>query len=471
MMKHIHYYLYTLSLFFIVIACSSESVIEKVPKVVNKYDSSKPISVDGLLPMRGIIDQTFIINGNFPGELSDIRVYFADKRAVLTATDGVSITGLVPKQPDGVNQVSVVIGNDSIVPDGFLFKYKQSRSVKTIAGKLDTDAWMSDADYAGAALDAVTFGDVHYVAAVEGQTQDNIFVIETGWGNRLFLLSQDDNQIQKLATPDNLSCPTVNSTRDAFYVTQFWNRGRTIYYYSKANSWEYSTTGVTVSVSDLPGAKVSSLTFGEDDNWIYMMDSEGRIAEVDLLEKTYKVYTAANKKPGGIDPNNYGGEIKGDLPSSFGDWQDSFITYSKYHKCFFASFANQHAIYKLEKNADNSWTSTLYAGNNGQGVEMGHRLIDARLNHPHGMAVNEDGEIFVVNKGSCPWCGDGHVIVRIVGDVVELVAGRPNTNNPLVNGDPLESTFKVARNISIDTDGNYIISGGEDRTVRKLSIE
>lgn len=470
MMKH-KYYLYTLSLFLLVVACSQESVIEKAPKIINKYDSSKPTVVNELLPIRGIIDQTFIINGNFPGELSDMKVYFADKKAVLTATDGISITGLVPKQPDGVNQVSVVIGNDSIVPEGLLFKYKQSRSVKTIAGKLGTDAWMSDADYAGAALDAVTFGDVHYVAALAGQTQDNIFLIETGWGNRLLMLSQDDNQVQKLATPDNLSCPTVNSTRDAFYVTQFWNRGRTIYYYSKANSWEYSTTAITVSVSDLPGAKVSSLTFGEDDNWLYLMDSEGRIAEVNLLEKSYKVYTAANKKPGGINQNNYGGEIKGDLPNSFGDWQDSFIIYSKYHKCFFASFANQHAIYKLDKNDDNTWTSTLYAGNNGQGIEFGHRLVDARLNNPHGMAVNEDGEIFVVNKGSCPWCGDGHVIVKIFGDMVELVAGKPGSNNPLVNGDPLESTFKVARNISIDSDGNYIIAGGEDRTVRKLSIE
>jgi len=93
------------------------------------------------------------------------------------------------------------------------------------------------------------------------------------------------------------------------------------------------------------------------------------------------------------------------------------------------------------------------------------------LNHPHGMVVNEDGEMFVVNKGSCPWCGDGHVIMKIFGSMVELVAGNPSANNPLANGDPLESTFKVARNLSIDSDGNYIISGGEDRTVRKLSIE
>jgi hypothetical protein len=469
MKKKYFIFSYVFILFFV--ACENGSEIEKVPGIINKYDPGKPTTVDEILPVRGAIDQTFVINGNFPGELSDMKVYFADKRAVLTATDGISVTGLVPKQPDGLNQVSVVIGNDSIAPDGLVFKYKQSRSVKTIAGKLGTDAWMADADYAGAALDAVTFGEVHYVAALAGQTQDNIFLIETGWGNRLFLLSQDDNQVQKLATPDNLSCPAVNSTRDAFYVTQFWNRGRTIYYYSRDNSWEYSTTGITVSTSDLPGAKVSSLTFGENDNWLYLMDSEGRIAEVNIEEKSYKVYTAADKKPWGIDPNNYGGEITGDLPTSFGDWEDSFITYSKYHDCFFASFANQNAIYQIKKTSDESWTSILYAGNNGAGIEEGHRLLDARLNHPHGITVNNDGEIFVVNKGSCPWCSDGHVILKIFGDMVELIAGNPDSNNPLVNGDPLESTFKVPRNISIDSDGNYIIAGGDDRTVRKLSIE
>lgn len=453
-------------------ACSQEEVIEKSAEIINKYDPSQPVAADEILPERGVIDQIFIINGNFPGELSDMKVYFGTKKAVLTATDGISITGLVPKQPEGLNQVSVVMGTDSLVPAGLQFKYKQSRSVKTIAGKLGTDAWMADADYAGAALDAVTFGEVHFVAALAGQTQDNIFMIEAGWGNRLFLLSQDDNQVQKLATPDNLCSPAVNSTRDAFYVVRGRGAGnRTVYYYSKENSWEYSTTGISISQGDFPGGWVPSMIFGENDNLLYLLDVEGRIAEVNLQEKTYKIYTSAGKKPGGINAANYGGEIKGDLPTSFGDWEDSFITYSKYHHCFFASFANQHAIYKLVKNADNTWTSTLYAGNNGRSITMGHRLVDAQLNRPFGMVVNADGEIFVCNRGGNPWDADGHVIVKIAGDAVELVAGKPNQKDPLTNGDPLESTFSNPRTLSIDSDGNYIIAAGEDRTVRKLSIE
>ncbi|MFA5328094.1 MAG: IPT/TIG domain-containing protein [Prolixibacteraceae bacterium] len=471
MKKKYFVFSYLFVLFFV--ACNNGSeVIDKAPEIINKYDPGKPSSVDEILPIRGVIDQTFILNGNFPGELSDMKVYFGTKKAVLTSTDGISITGLVPKQPEGLNQVSVVLGTDSLVPASLKFKYKQSRSVKTIAGKLGTDKFMEDADYAGAALDAVTFGEVSFVATVAGQTQDNIIVVKSGWNTGyLFLLSQDDNQVQKLSKPTDLSSPVVNSTRDVFYATRWWNGDRTIYYYSKANSWEYSTTGITVSGTNLPGAKVNSMTFAEDDNLLYMMDSEGRIAEANLQEKTYKVYTSAVKKPGGINAANYGGEIKGDLPTNFGDWMDAFITYSKYHGCFFATFANQHAIYKLVKNADDTWTSTLYAGNNGMGITVGDRLVDAKFTKPFGIVVNADGEIFVGNKGEWPWDAKGHVIMKISGGAVELVAGKPTSQSPLANGDPLEATFRVPLGMAIDSDGNYIIAGGEDRTVRKLSIE
>jgi|GEM_PF-638940 len=454
-------------------ACSQEEVIEKNAGIINQYDPAKPSTADEILPERGVIDQTFIINGNFPGELSDMKVYFGTKKAVLTATDGISITGLVPKQPEGLNQVSVVLGTDSLVPAGLQFKYKQSRSVKTISGKLNqTEAWMSATDYAGAALDAVTYGRITFVGTVAGQTQDNIIASTANWGDSyLFLLSQDDNEVQKLSTPTMTSAPAVPSTRDAFYATNWWNGNHTIYYWSKANNWNYSTTGITVSSSDLPGAKVPSMTFGADDNLVYMMDSEGRIAEVNLDEKFYKVYTSAVKKPGGLNAANYGGEIKGDLPTSFGDWHDGFLTYSKYHHCFFASFANQHAIYKLVKNADNTWTSTLYAGNNGRSITVGHRLTDARLNRPFGMVVNADGEIFVCNIGDNDWDATGHVILKIAGDAVELAAGKTDQKDPLSNGDPLEATFSGPCTLAIDVDGNYIIAAGTDMSVRKLSIE
>ena len=467
-----HFLLLNLVFLFLVACNSGYEVIQKSPLVANKYDSSKPTLVNLINPTFGVIDQTFIVEGNFPGTISDIKVYFGKKRAVLIATDGISIEGLVPKQPDGYNQISVVIGKDSLVPADMKFKYHQSRSVRTIAGKFGTD-WMPDASYAGAALDAVTFGEVHYVATVAGQKNDNIFMIESGWGNRLFLLSQDDNKIQKLSTPDNLSALAVPSTRDKFYATRFWDGDHPIYMFSKENSWAFVNAGVTVSKNDWPGSKTPSTTFAADDNLLYLLDTEGRIAEVNLANKSYLIYTTANKKPGNLNASNWGGLITGTvLPSHFGSWEDSYICYSKFHHCFFISYTNENAIYKYVKNADNTWTCTLWAGKNGAGSTVGDRLKDAQFTNPSGLVVNADGDIFVCNKGGCPWCGNGHVINVISGDAVSIVAGNPSYNSPLVNGtNPLEATFNEPRNLAIDFEGNYYIAGGSDRTVRKLSIE
>ncbi len=461
-----------LFLLFLFACDNSYEAIEKHPEVVNKYDSSKPTTVDLINPTYGVIDETFILEGNFPGDIADMKVYFGTKKAVLIATDGKSITGLVPKQPNGYNQVSLVIGTDSMAPTDLKFKYHQSRSMKTICGKLGTEAWMADANYAGTALDGVTLGECHYVETVAGTKADNIVLVETGWGNRLFMLSIDDSKITKLSTPTQICKPAVPSTRDRFYATNFNSGNRPIYLYTKENSWTYVNTGITLSSTDFPDSKVDAMTFAEDDNLLYALGTDGRIAEINISDKSYKIYTTAAKKPSGINANNFGGLITGTvLPSNFGSWEDAYICYSKYHKCFFVTYTNEHAVYKYEKNADNTWTCTLWAGKNGSGVTVGNRLADAQFYCPHGIVANPEGDLFVVSKGANYWTTGGYCRVhKISKDAVEIVAG--SSNSTLTNGaDPLEAVFKYARGIAIDIDGNFYIAGGNDFTVRKLSIE
>lgn len=469
-------------LFFVAIAlilgfyaCNSgPELVDKISPIPERYDPTKPTAVTAIIPSYGVIDDNFIVEGNFPGKLEDMKVYFGTRRAVLLSTDGKSIVGLVPKQTDGYNHVSVVIGKDSIAPEGLVFKYHQSRSVKTIAGRLGTDSWMADAEYRNVDINAVTFGEVHYVGTVKGRNNDNVVMVETGWGNRVFILSMDDGKLQKVSSPANIGAPAAPSTRDKFYGVKMrgdWDGSdHAVYVFTPEESWAGAPTGIVITNADNDNTHGASSTFGDNDNILYWLDNRGRIAEINLTNKSYKIFCAANQKPPAINPDHYGGEIKPangiakNLPANFGTWQDSYITYSPYHKCFFASFAVQNAIYRLDKNADGSWTSTLYAGNNGSGFTTGNRLKDAQFNSPHGIVVNALGEIFVVNRG-------GHYISKIFGDAVELVAGRPGVNNPLVNGEPKESVFNNPRNLAIDFEGNYYVAGGNDRTVRKLSIE
>ena len=102
-------------------SCTDKEFIETNPTVPNRYDSGMGMSVDCLKPTFGIIDESFVIEGNFKGPVDSMRVYFnyctnksdpstlISKRAVLVATDGKTILGVVPKQMAGRNQVSVVI--------------------------------------------------------------------------------------------------------------------------------------------------------------------------------------------------------------------------------------------------------------------------------------------------------------------------------------------------------------------------
>src|SRR5690606_24356747 len=115
-------------------ACNSgPEAIDKIPTSPDRYDPSKPTAVTRVIPDYGIIDDNFIVEGNFPGELEDMKVYFGTREAVLLSTDGKSIVGLVPKQPDGYNNVSVVIGQDSLAPDGLVSNIGKGRRVRPMA--------------------------------------------------------------------------------------------------------------------------------------------------------------------------------------------------------------------------------------------------------------------------------------------------------------------------------------------------
>ena len=106
-----------------------------------------------------------------------------------------------------------------------------------------------------------------------------------------------------------------------------------------------------------------------------------------------------------------------------------------------------------------------YAGFNGAGSTTGHRLLDAQFTEPYGIAVTSEGEIYVLNRA-------GAFINKIVGDQVELVAGKPG-NGGQVNSatEPLDARFDSPQDIAVDSEDNFYIAGGWDRVVRKLSIE
>jgi hypothetical protein len=131
-------FLMNLFLLFLVASSSSCKAMQKIPKIANKYDPNQSAWLDSIDPTFGVINSTFIVDGNFSGAISYLKVNFRQKRVILT-TDRPSIIRFIPKEPDGYNQISVVIGKNSIVLANLKFRYNQSQSIKIICRKLETN--------------------------------------------------------------------------------------------------------------------------------------------------------------------------------------------------------------------------------------------------------------------------------------------------------------------------------------------
>lgn len=421
-------------------ACESKEDIELYPKVIDEYDASKPTSLTAIKPAYGGINTPFIVEGNFGDSVSRMKVYFDQKPAVLLKTNGSTIMGLVPKLSAGKKQISVVCGNDSVVTPGVLFKYEQTKSVKTLAGAFGDE---KDAD---GDLNTARFKEVSNIATVKGNNSDNIIAVQSWWNAHVSLISPEDNSVITLTTSKSFGTPAVDNTREKFYLLSHWAEDRTIYSYSRSENYAEKNTGINISRNDMTGQIWSGAFRENDNNHLYLMDSNCNFCVVDLEGMSYKKL-----------------QLEGDKPYDFRDRAQ--MIYSKYHHCFFASFYQMAGIYKIYETEDGTWKIEKFAGFNGAGTNTGHRLKDAQFIEPYGMTVTSDGDIYVINRA-------GAFISKISGDYVEVVAGKPGQGGQ-VNSDtePRDAQFNSPQDIAADSEDNFYIAGGWDRTVRKLSIE
>lgn len=432
-------------------ACNSKEEIEKFPPVTNKYNPKLPVSFDVLKPTYGGIDKIFVVEGNFPGDISDMNVYFGNSKATLITADGHSISGIVPKQPAGYNPVLVVIGRDTISSKTKIeFKYSQTRSVTTVAGLMGSSA-NTNGD-----VNSARFQEVTGVAVVKGQNGDNIVVGESWWQWQLRFISLDDNSVITLNTGISFGTPAVFNGGESFYAIGIHPReggGHTLFRFDRADGWAPRRLGIQLPESMLPAYTHSVKFAGDDERYLYTIDNRGNMACIDMETKMYnKLETGGERVFQNFDDRCH-------------------LAWSKFHKCFFASHAGDHGIYRLYNRDDGTFVADpeatvmfeKYAGFNGSGSATGHRLHDAQFMRAYGLTVTDQGEIYVVSRA-------GHDVRRIVGDQVELVAGKTG-NAGEINGNPSEARFDQPQDICVDSEGNFYIGGGMDNTVRKLTIE
>lgn len=438
-MKNNKLYFVFLFLSIIFSACNGEKEIEKWPEKGNYYDPNKAVAFESLTPDWGRINESFIIKGNFPTDCTKIKVYFADKEAVIINCDGHELFGLIPKQSPGNNEVTLEVEGQKYTSDNAKFKYYQTQSVKTVVGKFD------DNQFVEGLLDEARLKQASDIVTVGGQKADNLIVVAGGWDDRTYFVSLDDKMMVRLINIGYMGSVAVDNSKDKVCIMP--RSGGAVYTATRADGWTLNSLGLTIPFQgDCQGA----LAYAEDDRYVYAMSGDGLI-EIDLEGKSYVKLFDKSQYPAFDGLNTT-------------QWRH-YLTYSKYDKCFFASYPDNNGILKIWKDDSSKWQVERYAGfqPGWLSTAFGDRLTDAVLKQPSGMAVNNSGELYVCCKSS-------HCIVKIKGRLVSLVAGTPDKAGK-VNGFPTDAYFDNPMCIAIDSEENFFIGEENSRVIRKMTIE
>ena len=425
-------------LVFLVAGCNDGETV-KSPVIGNKFDPSRARVITGFMPVSGEIGSKFVIHGNFGTDLSQMKVLFAGQHeAVLISTDGVSIYGIVPKQPNGDNSVEVWVGEERITTDA-LFSYVQNQRVSTVSGKYNTSAYTD-----GNIFDA-RFQSLVAVQVVDG---DNIIAVETH-NQRIRLIYQSEGKVTTLMTGFCTGKPAVNKARDKIYFVELYNNSHKVFMMEKESGWV--PRKIRENVSELNGGELWSCALDDTEKYLYVRNQRGVFVRVCLEEY-------------GSD-----GQLKVEVLLSITPLGDNhafnMLVYSPVDKCFFASQMGANGIYRIWQDASEAWQIEEYAGFIRAGTADGDRLTEAQFNAPFGMTVDREGNLYVAESYN-------YLIRKISREsgMVTTVAGRYRETGG-IDGLPLESTFNDPQDIAIDSEDNFFIVEQGAKTVRKLAIE
>ena len=162
------------------------------------YDPNAPIKVTNFYPDSGGIATQVILNGeNFGTDLSNIEVYFNNKKAALIGSLGNKLYVITPRRPgDGMPddgdpdhdqvEITVKVGEQSAVYDK-KFDYHIQTVVTTLCGRPGTSGVKVGT------LGETEFPEVGFLAV---DAEDNLFVCPRElWGaNKLILINEKENQ-------------------------------------------------------------------------------------------------------------------------------------------------------------------------------------------------------------------------------------------------------------------------------------
>lgn len=400
------------------------------------YDPNKPVELLSFYPDSGkYLEKVILTGSNFGTDPEKIKVYFNSRKAAVIGSTGTMMYALAPRLPGDTCDISVVIGNDSVVYPDF-FRYKASVTVTTIAGNGDASVYKE-----GLLGEAII--QPRYLCV---DKDDNIFGINrVDQRYHVFRIDEEKGELSTVARdvignapsadPETgiISLPT-ETTIGSFYTMdprEFWApRFREMKWPEGSqlptNGWKHS------------------MAVNPEDGYIYTRYYYGEI--VRIHPRTYEVEVLHKTAQG----DSYG--------LCFTPLEPNVL----YMAMWGNAGVNAHSICTIDvtnpKETFKRISSSLITG--------GHRdgeMDIAQFRDPSQLYSDADGNIYVADSGN-------HCIRRITPEgIVETTLGMPGTSG-WKDGTKEEALFNMPTGIGISSDGSVYVADFNNNRIRKLSI-
>ena len=157
---------------------------------------------------------------------------------------------------------------------------------------------------------------------------------------------------------------------------------------------------------------------------------------------------------GGADPYNGGPAVAmffGNTNSVISDGAGGF---------YFSVGYDRHSVYRVTADG----TVTTIAGNGQSGFSGdGGPATSARLNEPHGLALDGGGNLFIADR-------DNHRIRKITpAGIISTVAGTGTSGYSGDNGPATAARFKGPAGLTLDGSSNLLVSDSADNRIRRIT--